>query len=202
MMNLLQNSQYFSRKRIWVRWRSFAVEHTTMTTSPWPTRRNIKSNKFTITPWLLDLLCKHWFTSSVCNFCHWGADVPPGEISLAARSNGCIRRLLKSQHFQIDQKSGGLRTIKWTRYLQIFSLLIYPSKWKHKVIKGTVDEVKQKLANKSRIFYSHVLMNTSGKVVMAAIVTVSNKQKLALSKIKLWRKDLIEEKKTKISNKF
>ena len=58
-----------------------------------------------------------------------------------------------------------------------------------------VDEVKQKLANKSRIFYSHVLMNTSGKVVMAAIVTVSNKQKLALSKIKLWRKDLMEEKK-------
>lgn len=45
-------------------------------------------------------------------------------------------------------------------------------------------------------------MNTSGKVVMAAIVTVSNKHKLALSKIKLWRKDLMEEKKTKISNKF
>ena len=69
------------------------------------------------------------------------------------------------------------------RYLQIFSLLNYSSKWKHKVIKGTVDEVKQKLANKSRIFYSQVLMNTSGKVVMAAIVTVSNKQKLALSKL-------------------
>lgn len=45
-------------------------------------------------------------------------------------------------------------------------------------------------------------MNTSGKVVMAAIVTVSNKQKLALSKIKSWRKDLMEGKKTKISNKF
>ena len=87
-------------------------------------------------------------------------------------------------------------------YLYIFILLIYPSSWEHKVKKSTVDEVKQKLANKSRIFYSHVLMNTSGKVVMAAIVTVSNKQKLALSKIKLWRKDLIEEKKTKISNKF
>lgn len=37
-------------------------------------------------------------------------------------------------------------------------------------------------------------MNTSGKVVMAAIVTVSNKQKLALSKIKLWRKHLMEKK--------
>ena len=88
------------------------------------------------------------------------------------------------------------------RYILIFSLLIYTSKWKHKVKKSAVDEVKQKLANKSRIFYSHVLMNTSGKVVMAAIVTVSNKQKLALSKIQLWRKDLMEEKKTKISNKF
>ena len=88
------------------------------------------------------------------------------------------------------------------RYILIFSLLIYTSKWKRKVKKSKVDEVKQKLANKSRIFYSHVLMNTSGKVVMAAIVTVSNKQKLALSKIKLWRKDLMEEKKTKISNKF
>ena len=87
-------------------------------------------------------------------------------------------------------------------YLYIFILLIYPSSWEHKVKKSTVDEVKQKLANKSRIFYSHVLMNTSGKVVMAAIVTVSNKQKLALSKIKSWRKDLMEGKKTKISNKF
>ena len=37
---------------------------------------------------------------------------------------------------------------------------------------------------------------------MAAIVTVSNKQKLALSKIKLWRKELMEKTKTKISNKF
>ena len=75
------------------------------------------------------------------------------------------------------------------RYLQIFSLLNYSSKWKHKVIKGTVDEVKQKLANKSRIFYSQVLMNTSGKVVMAAIVTVSNKQKLALSKLSYGEKN-------------
>lgn len=40
-------------------------------------------------------------------------------------------------------------------------------------------------------------MNTSGKVVMAAIVTVSNKQKSELSKIKLWKKDLMEGKKLK-----
>ena len=120
MTNLLENSQYFSRKRIWVRWSSFAVEHTTMTTSPWPTRRNIKSNKFTITPWLLYLLCKHWFTSSVCNFCHWGADVPPGEISLAAGSNGYIRRLLKSLHFQIPIRP----KIRWTKHHQVDALHI------------------------------------------------------------------------------
>ena len=73
MVNLLQNSQYswnifFFRK-------SIAVEHKTLTKS---IRRNIKSNKFTFgTQWLPDLLCKHWFTSSVWNFCRWGADVPP-----------------------------------------------------------------------------------------------------------------------------
>ena len=26
---------------------------------------------------LPDLLCKHWFTSSLWSFCGWGADVPP-----------------------------------------------------------------------------------------------------------------------------
>ena len=50
------------------------------------------------------LLCKHWFTSSVWNFCHWGADVPPGETSLAGRSkekglylaaNNAVKNLLK-----------------------------------------------------------------------------------------------------------
>ena len=39
------------------------------------------------TPWLPELLCKHWFTSSVWNFCHWVADVPPRETSTAARSD-------------------------------------------------------------------------------------------------------------------
>ena len=38
------------------------------------------------TPWLPDLLCKHWFTSSVWNFCRWIADVPPRETPPAARS--------------------------------------------------------------------------------------------------------------------
>ena len=47
-------------------------------------------------PWLPNLLCKHWFASSVWNFCCWVADVrlrakrPQGR---RARRNGCFRRL-------------------------------------------------------------------------------------------------------------
>ena len=38
--------------------------------------RNIKSNKFTFgTPWLPDLLCKHWLLSPVWNFCSRFLDV-------------------------------------------------------------------------------------------------------------------------------
>ena len=52
-------------------------------------RRNIKSNKFTFgTSWLLDLLCKHCFTSSVWNFCHLVADVTPGEMSPSGEEQG------------------------------------------------------------------------------------------------------------------
>ena len=44
-------------------WSSFADAHNTL---PKSTRRNVKLNKFAFgTPWLPDLLCKHWFTSSV-----------------------------------------------------------------------------------------------------------------------------------------
>ena len=38
------------------------------------------------TPWLPDLLYKHWFMSSVWYFCCWVADVPPHQISPAVRS--------------------------------------------------------------------------------------------------------------------
>ena len=43
------------------------------------------------TPWLPDILCKHWFMSSVWNFCRWVADVPR-EITQRrrARRNGCF----------------------------------------------------------------------------------------------------------------
>ena len=49
---------------------------------------HVKSDKFVFgTPWLLDLLCKHRFASSVWNFCPWVADViPPRETSPAAKS--------------------------------------------------------------------------------------------------------------------
>ena len=54
---------------------SFADERNTL---PKSTRRNVKLNIFAFgSPWLL--LCKHWFMSSVWNFCRWVADVPCGK---------------------------------------------------------------------------------------------------------------------------
>ena len=51
------------------------------------TTRHVRLDKFTFgTPWLPDLLSKHWFASSVWNFCRWVADVPPHEMSPAAKS--------------------------------------------------------------------------------------------------------------------
>ena len=82
-MNLKQNSQYLWNiaEAFEFCWSSFTDEHNTF---PKSTRRNVKSNKFTFgTPWLRDLLCKYWFTSSVWNFRHWVADVPPRETSLS-----------------------------------------------------------------------------------------------------------------------
>ena len=65
-------------------WSSLADEHNTL---PKPTRRHIKLDKFIFeTPWLPDLLCKHWYASSVCNICRWVADVPPRKTSPAAKS--------------------------------------------------------------------------------------------------------------------
>ena len=49
--------------------------------------RHLKLNKLTFGAlWLPDLLCKHWFTSSVWYFCRWCVDFPSGETSLAKRS--------------------------------------------------------------------------------------------------------------------
>ena len=85
----LTNSLYlwnivFSRRSIWVLLSSLADEHNT---SPKSTRRHAKLDKFMFgTSWLPDSSCKHWFASSVWNFCHWVADVPPLETSPAAKS--------------------------------------------------------------------------------------------------------------------
>ena len=65
-------------------WISFADEHNTL---PKLTRSNIKLIKCAFgTPWLPDLFCKHWFTSSVWNFSRQVADVPPCKTSPAASS--------------------------------------------------------------------------------------------------------------------
>ena len=104
VMNLLQKGQYswnIAEVAFKFCWSSFAEEHKTL---PESTRRIQKSNKFSFgTPWLSDLLCKHWFTSSVWNFCRWDTDVPLGETSaLAARSK---ERLLFSQASEFWSKA-------------------------------------------------------------------------------------------------
>ena len=96
VMNLLQKGQYswnIAEVAFKFCWSSFAEEHKTL---PESTRRIQKSNKFSFgTPWLSDLLCKHWFTSSVWNFYRWGADVLLGETfpRREARRDCCFRRL-------------------------------------------------------------------------------------------------------------
>ena len=68
---------------------SFAGAHSQMDTTRYQNRpgRNLKFNKFAFgSLWLPYLLRKHWFTSSVSNFCRWVADVPQRETSPAARN--------------------------------------------------------------------------------------------------------------------
>ena len=76
----------FSRRRFEFCWSLLADEHNNL---PKLTRRNVKLNKFSFeTAWLPDLLCKHWFTLSVWNFCRWVADVPPRETCLSGDEQG------------------------------------------------------------------------------------------------------------------
>ena len=83
-------------------------EHNTL---PKSTRRNVKLNKFVLgTPWLPDILCKHWFTSSVWNFCRWVADVPPRETSQVARREET--RLFSQANSTVDKVG---REKRWTR---------------------------------------------------------------------------------------
>ena len=100
---LLQKSQcllniLFSRRRIWV-----LLELVGRWTQKLPksTRRHVKLYKFVfVTPWLPDLLCKHWFASTVWNFCHWVADVPPRETSPAAKSEE--KRMFSQANIQLS----------------------------------------------------------------------------------------------------
>ena len=93
----------YSRTSIWVllelvrRW----TQHFTQMKSTW---RNLKLNKFTFgTLRLLDLLSKHWFASSVWNFCHWVQDVPLRKTSPAAKSmDKRMYRKLKSLFYPRD----------------------------------------------------------------------------------------------------
>ena len=80
-------------------WSLFADEYKTL---PKSTRRNVKLKKFVFgSLWLPDLLCKHWFTSSVWNFCRWVADVVACEKSPAGRSG---QKRLYSQATLPDEK--------------------------------------------------------------------------------------------------
>ena len=77
------------------------------------------------TPWLPDLLCKHWFASLVWNFCRWVADVPPRETSPEAKSrrNGCLHRL---QHIKFATITNQIRTVlsrnfeTWDLFISFF----------------------------------------------------------------------------------
>ena len=57
---------------------------------------------------LPNILCNHWFTSSVWNFCRWVADVPPRETSLSGDERGetsAVRRLEETYPHSINSLS-------------------------------------------------------------------------------------------------
>ena len=77
------------------------------------TRRNVKLNKFAFgAPWLPDLLCKHWFTSSVWNFCRWVADVPPRETSLSGDERGETSAVHRLHPWRLKGSSAGWKSLK------------------------------------------------------------------------------------------
>ena len=90
----LLNTVYSSLEEVFeFCWGSFANEHNTLLKL---TRRNVKLKKFAFaTPWLPDLLCKYWFTSSVWNFYRWVAAVllTKRPKLQGARRNSCFCRL-------------------------------------------------------------------------------------------------------------
>ena len=77
IQSIFEECIYFFRRSIWVLLELVRGRTQNFTIIDWG---NIKQNKFTFgTPKLPDLLCKHWFTSSVWNFSGQGADIPSAE---------------------------------------------------------------------------------------------------------------------------
>ena len=86
-------------------WSSLVDEHNSI---PKSTRRHIYI-------WLPDLLCRHWFASSVWNYCHWVADVPPRETSPATKSEE--KRMFSQARKDLTPK----------QQLKMFTCFILPS---------------------------------------------------------------------------
>ena len=74
------------------------------------------------TPWLSDLLCKHWFASSVWNFCRWVADVPLRETSPAAKGEE-KRTFLQATALEAKPESY-VNNGNWTEWSAIWSEII------------------------------------------------------------------------------
>ena len=65
-------------------WSLFAEEHNTL---PQSIRRNINIwNPIAMATRFLMHSYKHWFMSSLCNFCRWGANIAPDKMPWATRS--------------------------------------------------------------------------------------------------------------------
>ena len=125
--NFEQNSQYlwnilFSRRDVWVllelvgRW-------TQNLTKIDQKLRHVKLDKFVFgSPWLPDLLCKHWFASSVWNFCHWVADVPPCETSPEAKSEE--KRMFPQARHTSKSRAQLTNCTYYMSFLQSFEALL------------------------------------------------------------------------------
>ena len=101
-------------------WSSLADEHNNL---PKSTRRHVKLDKFVFgTPWLADLLCKHWFASSVWNFCRWVADVPPRETSPEAKSEE--KRMFSQARHTSKSRARLTNCTYYMSFLQSFEALL------------------------------------------------------------------------------
>ena len=101
-------------------WSSWVDQHNIL---PNLTRRHAKLEKFIFgTPWLPDLLYKHWFASSVWNSCPWVTDVPPRETFPATKSE---EKRMFSQAIRVWKKTVIYNILK--------SPPSYPASWISKI---------------------------------------------------------------------